>query len=79
MSDCDETQKELEALRVVADVAAKCCIDLSSNLKSANEEYMNGEIARGAFEHVLVRHDALHDAGYTEKHKFFDYPIKKEE
>lgn len=70
-------------LRVVADVAAYCCIDLEANLETAHQEYMAGQIPNGAFQHVLSRqaqmHGALYMAGYTETHKFFDFPVRPKE
>jgi|SRR5687767_12437680 len=45
-------EAETKALRVVADVAATCVIDLNSN---------------------------LNDAGYTEKHQIFEFPVKPKE
>lgn len=85
----DEQKAELEALRsevgllrAVADAAAFASIDLASNLSSAHEEYMRGDLARGAYEYVLMRQTslliALHNAGYTEKHKLFQVPVKPE-
>lgn len=71
--------KELEA---VAQAAALCCPDLDANLASAHEEYMAGDIARGAYEFALSRHGAiyaaLHSAGFTEKHVVYGYPVKPE-
>lgn len=40
-----ELKKELAALRLVADAAAQSCIDLSSNLSSAYQEYMDGKLS----------------------------------
>jgi hypothetical protein len=66
-------------LRNVADIAAQCVPDLSDNVSSAYEEYMAGKIARGAYEYVLQRQaqliHALTQAGYTEKHPLFGYPL----
>lgn len=71
---------ELEALRVVANAAAFASIDLASNLSSAYEEYMRGDIAHGAYQYVLARQAsllaALHKAGYTEKHSLLQVPVK---
>jgi len=67
-------------LEKVANIAAFCVLDLDSNLKSAYEEYMDGKIPHGAYLHVLNRHAsllaALHEAGYTEKHPIFEFPVK---
>lgn len=67
-------------LQAVVSASAWCIIDLSYNLKEANKEYIEGKLANGAFQRVLNRHTALHtafyDAGYTEKHQFFDFPVK---
>jgi hypothetical protein len=75
-----ELQKEVERLTLVADVAAQCTIDLNSNLSSAHKEYMAGELAAGAYNYVLMRHgrifEALHNAGYTDRHPLFETPIK---
>lgn len=69
-----------QKLSQVANMAAFCVIDLSCNLKEAYKEYMAGDIARGAYNHVLDRHGSLlatlADAGYTEKHKIYDFPVK---
>ncbi len=74
------TEEQLVQLARVADIAAQCMMDLDANLKSANEEYMEGKIPRGAFEYVLSRHTALHialhEAGYTAKHPIFEFPVK---
>jgi hypothetical protein len=65
-------------LEQLAAVAAFCTIDLNSNLNSAHKEYMAGEIANGAFQHVLHRHTMMHaalvNAGFTGKHPLFDFP-----
>jgi len=67
-------------LLAVALMAAQCCIDLDSNLKSANEEYMRGEIPYGAFQYVLQRHTNMHAAlraaGFTENHPIFGWPMR---
>lgn len=72
--------ERLVRLELVADIAAQCSMDLSTNLATAHKEYLAGDIARGAYENVLSRHSslhvALHRAGYTAKHPVFDYPIK---
>lgn len=85
----DEERAELEALRSevallrrVADAAAFASIDIASNLSSAHKEYMRGDIARGAYDYVLMRQSslliALRQAGYTEKHRLFEFPVKPE-
>jgi hypothetical protein len=72
-------EKERDALFVVAQVAAMCCNDLNDNLSAAHEEYMEGKIPNGAFQHVLSRHTqmhaALYNAGFTEKHPLFGFPV----
>ncbi len=70
----------VEKLETVADIAAQCCMDLTTNLESAHSEYLAGDIARGAWEYVFQRftnlHTALYNAGYTKKHPVFDFPAK---
>ena len=70
---------ETIALKNVAAIAAYCCIDLDANLAAAQKEYMDGEIANGAFQHVLNRHTMMHmalqNAGFTGNHELFGYPI----
>jgi hypothetical protein len=79
-SFCECHRGLIEELELVAYVAAQCVIDLNTNLESANEEYMSGKISRGALEYVLSRHNelynALHKAGYTDRHPIFKYPVK---
>lgn len=81
-AELESLRSEVALLRTVADAAAFASIDLASNLSSAHEEYMRGDIARGAYEYVLMRQTslliALHKAGYTEKHKLFGFPVKPE-
>lgn len=73
----------IEALRVVADTAALCMIDLGANLKSAYDEWMRGDLPRGAYEYVLQRHGsmllALRAAGYTCNQPVFDFPIRPDD
>lgn len=75
-----ELSAENERLKKVADIAALCTIDIGSNLSSANKEYMEGSLPKGAFNYILERqgklHEALHEAGYTETHPLFKYPMK---
>lgn len=78
----DELQRareELEKFKFVASNAALCCIDLNYNSKEASKEWMDGKIAKGAYEYVMSRHagllQALFNVGYTEKHKIFEFPM----
>ena len=69
-----------DALEIVADCTACAVLDLRANLKSTHNAYMDGEISRGAYEYVLKRYDqllwSLKEAGYTDQHPIFDFPIK---
>ena len=66
-----------EALELVARCAALTLIDLAYNLKEARKEWMEGSIAKGAYEYVQSRHDnlyaALQAAGFTEKDSLFGF------
>jgi hypothetical protein len=68
------------SLEAVAKSAALCCIDLRTNLRDAKQEWMDGTIARGAYEYVQSRHDdlhaALHSAGFTDTNKLFGFPVR---
>lgn len=71
---------KIAKLELVAMTAAEVCIDHDHDVNDANRKHMEGEIANGAFQHVLRRnlnlHHALMLAGFTEKHPVFDYPVR---
>lgn len=73
---------ERERLEEVARIAAVCTMDLASNLNSAHDEYMRGDIPHGAYSYVLSRQSALlqalRAAGFTEKHPLFEFPLRPE-
>jgi len=73
----------LGQLEIVAGTAAYCCIDLNNNLEAVEKEFMDGDISAGARRHVENRHASmiinLAKAGFTEKHKLYEFPIRPEE